>query len=155
MLGERVSGFSLSLDRNMTQSADGAWEQIGVAAALAKTYAEDQREFLPLLAGLLEETIPHHQLVIERKPIKLFSSEKRVVSIELTLDEDVYVLQIARDGHRLEGSHRKIVRGITLKTESTPVQDWLALVGDRIQRLATTNERAYTALQNFLEFKNL
>jgi hypothetical protein len=139
----------------MTESTDGAWEKIGVAAALAKTYAEDQREFLPLLAGLLEETIPREQLIIERKPIRLFSSEKRVISIELTLDDDIYVLMVGRDGHRLEATHKKIVRGITLKTESAPVQEWLVLVGDRIQALADKNERAYTALQNFLEFKNL
>jgi hypothetical protein len=139
----------------MTAGSEGAWEQIGVAAALAKTYAEDQREFLPLLAGLLEETIPHNQLVVERKPIRLFSSEKRVVSLELTLDDDVYMLQIARDGRRLEATHKKIVRGITLKTDSTAIEEWLALVGDRIQKVASRNEKAYLALQNFLEFKNL
>jgi len=139
----------------MDDNKQGAWERLGLAASLAKTYAEDQRDFLPLLTGLLEETIPSDQLKIERKPIKLFSSEKKVVALELTLDDDIYVLKIGSDGHRLEATHRKVVRGITLKTESTPVQDWLALVGDKIQLAAQRNEKAYNALQNFMEFKNL
>ncbi len=139
----------------MTTETDGSWEKLGVAAALAKTYAADQRDFLPLLAGLLEETIPLDQLVIQRKPIRLFSSEKKIVSLELTLDEDIYVLAIGSDGHRLEASHRKVVRGITLKTEPLPLPSWLNLVGDQIQKIADRNEHAYSALQNFLEFKNL
>jgi hypothetical protein len=139
----------------MADNQSGAWEKLGVAAALAKTYAEDQGEFLPLLAGLLEETMSPSQLTIERKPIRLFSPVKRIVSIELTLDDDIYMLKIASDGRRLEASHKKVVRGIVLKTESTPVEKWLDLVGSRLQKAAEQNERVYTALQNFLEFKNL
>jgi hypothetical protein len=139
----------------MTDNRQGAWEKLGIAAALAKTYAEDQRDFLPLLTGLLEETIPPDQLTVERKPIRLFSSEKHVVALELRLDDDIYVLKIAPDGHRLEATHRKVVRGITLKTDTTPIEMWLNLVGERIQIVAERNEKAYLALQNFMEFKNL
>jgi hypothetical protein len=139
----------------MSDNRQGAWEQLGIAAALAKTYAEDQRDFLPLLVGLLEETIPSDQLLIERKPVRLFSAEKRAVSLQLTLEDDVYVLKIAPDGHRLEATHRKVVRGVTLKTDSIPIEAWLNLVGERIQIIAQRNEKAYNARQNFMEFKNL
>jgi hypothetical protein len=139
----------------MNDNGQSSWEKIGLAAALARTYAEDQRDFLPLLAGLLEETIPDDQLSIVRKPIRIFSSEKKIVSLELVLDEDIFVLKIGSDGHRLQATHRKVVRGITLKTEDTPVSAWLSLVGERIQIAAERNERAYRALQNFMEFKNL
>jgi hypothetical protein len=139
----------------MNDGVETSWENMGLAAALAKTYAADQRDFLPIVAGLLEDALPQDQINVIRKPIRLFSSEKKIVSVELIFGDDTYVLQVGGDGHRLEATHRKMVRGITLKTESQQVQDWLTMVGQHIQTLAAQNERVYTSLQNFLELKNL
>ncbi len=137
----------------MNDSNDN-WEKIGVAGALLRTYSEDQREFVPLLASLVEQAMPD-VAVVERKPVRLFSSQKRVVSISLTLDDNVYSLTDNGASTPLKAKRVKIVRGITLKTDEIPVQQWLEEVGAEISARAEKSESALYALRNFLEIKTL
>lgn len=138
----------------MSGTFDSAWEEIGVSAALAKSYESDQGTFLPLLAGLLEGAMPE-ALAIERKPLHLFSKDKRIVQIRLNLGDDTYTLQQPDSGGRLVGWHAKTVRGITLKTEQIALDRWLADVGAIITKRAQESEAAALALKTFLEVKNL
>lgn len=138
----------------MSETFEGAWEEIGVSAALAKSYESDQSSFLPLLAGLLEGAMPE-ALEVERKPLHLFSKDKRIVLLRLHLGDDTYMLQQPEPGGRLLGWHAKTVRGITLKTEQIPLDRWLTDVGTVISERAKESEEAALALKTFLEVKNL
>lgn len=138
----------------MSEGFEGAWEEIGVSAALAKSYASDQGTFLPMLVGLLEGSMPE-VLEVERKPIRLFSKDKRITLVRLHLGDDTYMLQQPSADGRLVCWHAKTVRGITLKTEEIPLERWLAGVGAIIAERAKESEDAAMALKNFMEVKNL
>jgi len=138
----------------MSEGFEGAWEEIGVSAALAKSYASDQGSFLPMLAGLLDGSMPE-ALEIERKPIRFLSKDKRITLLRLHLGDDTYMLQQPDPDGRLIGWHVKTVRGITLKTEQIPLDRWLAEVGAIVTERAKQSETAALALKNFLEVKNL
>jgi hypothetical protein len=138
----------------MNTNQDNAWEQVGIAAALAQTYARDQGQFLPALTGLLEAALPD-QTTVERKPVRLFSSEKRVTELRVTLGEDIYTLSPGNGGKGLEAKRIKIVRGIALKTETLDLETWLSVLGGTLQARAKQNEAAFFALQNFMEIKRM
>ncbi len=131
-----------------------AWSQLGISAALAHSYASDQSGFLPMLASLLEASMPE-AVEVERKPVRLFSSHKRITLVRVLLGDDSYMLQSPDPDGPLIGWRVKCVRGITLKTEQIPLEEWLDALGQRISERAARNERAAMALKNFLEIKQM
>src|SRR5437764_6481139 len=96
------------------------WVKIGVASALARQAAADQRELLDDLGRLLEGTLP--EAVVERKG-GLFSPG-RTHSIRIDLGANRYVLQDAGRGP-LQAKRIHVVRGIALKTEEIAIDEWL------------------------------
>ncbi len=124
-----------------------AWATLGVAGSLATSYAQDARNFLPLLASVLGASLPA-ETEIERKG-GLFQKQKPIHKISVTLGDQIYTLEDA--GRGLLAAHRvKIVRGITLKTEPMPVEDWLAELSAEITARAGQSEKAYFALRDLL-----
>jgi hypothetical protein len=137
----------------MTQPLDG-WESIGVAGALLRSYAEDQKEFVPLLAVLLEQAMPRES-IIERKKVRLFSSDTRIASITVTLGDNTYTLEDRSEHTPLAAQRVKIVKGIKLRTDEISVDQWLNEVGGEISARAQNSEKALAALKNFMELKTL
>lgn len=123
------------------------WESLGVSAALANSYAQDSRGFLPLLAGFLEAALPA-ETTIERRG-GLFQKTKPIYKITLTLGEMAYSLEDVGHG-ALNAQRSKSVRGIRLKTESVPVEDWLAALSEEITGRAQRSEKAFFALKELL-----
>ena len=64
------------------------WLEAGVAAELARAYAEHQREFLESLARLLENSLPGQVAVVRRG--SLLSREKRVAELSVQLGDERY-----------------------------------------------------------------
>ncbi|HEY4001598.1 MAG TPA: hypothetical protein VGO93_22175 [Candidatus Xenobia bacterium] len=129
---------------------DDGLNGVGMAAALAKSYADDAHGFLPALAGFLEGTMPE-AVEVERKAISFFSSKKRVVGLKLTLGDYLYSLH---EGHKdgiLEAHRSKIVRGVTLKTETVPVGTFLDNLSSALTEHSKQSETAYYALKEFLK----
>ena len=131
-----------------------SWESIGVSGALLRTYADDQKEFLPLLATLLEQAMPA-ETQVERKPVRLFSSQKRVVKLTIKLGDDIYTLEDRGPTRPLLAQRVKVVRGINLRTDEIRAENWLTEVGAEISTRAEKSEQALYALRNFLEIKTL
>ena len=102
---------------------DDAISQIGMSAALAKSYAEDAHGFLGLVATLLEGVMPD-ATEVERKPLALFSSKKKIVAVTVSLGDYRYSLHEHGEGKPL-AKRAKIVRNVTLKTEEIPVETCL------------------------------
>ena len=123
------------------------FSEVGVAGALAHAYAEDTRGFLPLLAIVLTGTLPD-ETQIERKG-GLFQKEKPIRKILVTLGDNIYTLEDLGRGP-LAASRVKVVRGITLKTEPLPTEEWLAELSAEISARAAKNEKAFFALKNLL-----
>ncbi len=124
------------------------FSKVGVAGALAHAYAQDARTFLPLLAQVLTSALPD-ETQIERRG-GLFQREKPVRKVTVTLGDSIYTLEDLGRGP-LAAQRAKVVRGITLKTEAVPVEDWLADLSAEISARATQNEKAFFALKNLLD----
>ncbi len=124
------------------------FSEVGVAGALAHAYAQDARGFLPLLAVVLSGSLPD-ETEIERRG-GLFQKDKPVRKVAVALGDNVYTLEDLGRGP-LAASRVKIVRGIKLKTEPLPVEDWLADLSAEISARAGRSEKAFFALKSLLE----
>ena len=122
--------------------------EVGVAGALAHVYAEDARGFLPLLAVILTGALPDETQVERRGG--LFQREKPVRKILVALGENTYALEDFERGP-LVATRTKTVRGIKLKTDTVPVEEWLAELSGEIAARAHRNEKAFFALKNLLQ----
>jgi hypothetical protein len=131
------------------------WSALGVAGALARNYAQDQKGFITELATVLEAALPPETVAVTRKPVHLFASKKKVVAIAVRLGNDLYTLEDWDEHAPLLARHEKIVKGIKLKTDEIPIHNWLEAVADQVMERAKTNEAAFFALRNFLEIKGL
>ena len=124
------------------------FSEVGVAGALAHAYAQDARTFLPLLAQVLTSALPDETLVERRGG--LFQREKPIRKVTVLLGDLIYTLEDLGRGP-LAAQQAKVVRGITLKTEAVPVEDWLADLSAHVAGHAQRNERAFFALKNLLD----
>lgn len=124
------------------------FSEVGVAGALAHAYAQDARTFLPLLAQVLTAALPDETQVERRGG--LFQREKPVRKVTITLGDSIYALEDLGRGP-LAAQRSKVVRGITLKTEPLPVEDWLADLSAHVAARAQQNEKAFFALKNLLD----
>jgi hypothetical protein len=68
----------------------------------------------------------------------------QVLAIELTLDPDIFVAK--REHERVVGQHKKVVRGIALKTATLPLDRWVELLTAAIADHANTSASAARAL---------
>ena len=124
------------------------FSEVGVAGALAQAYVRDTRGFLPLLAIVLTSALPD-ETEVERKG-GLFQREKPVRKVIVTLGDHIYSLEDLGRGP-LAAHRAKVVRGITLKTEPMPTEDWLADLSAEIATRAHQSEKAFFALKNLLD----
>lgn len=124
------------------------FSEVGVAGALAHAYAQDARTFLPLLAQVLTSALPDETQVERRGG--LFQREKPIRKVTVVLGDSIYTLEDLGRGP-LAAQRAKVVRGITLKTEAVPVEDWLADLSAHVATRAQQNEKAFFALKNLLD----
>ena len=122
------------------------WLAAGVAATLARTYAEHQREFLDSLAGILEQALPQ-QVQVTRKRTLL--GRGPVTALRLDLGDLRYTLESPRQDAPV--ARRVLVkRGIVLRTEEVPVPEWIDEVGAALEEYARRHEDAAGALRRFV-----
>ncbi len=127
-------------------SADDAVDVEQLAATL-RASSSDLRVFVEVLADKLEQALPG-RVQVERRGTRFLGKEKRVERVQCQLGDQRYVL-VARDG-LVDTRRATAVRGVVLKTEQIPLDEWLdALAGD-LATEAKTSERARLALQQLL-----
>lgn len=122
------------------------WERVGVSAALAKSYAEDEREFLALLGTLMESALGT-ETRIERRG---FFGGGSVQRIAIALDEYTYVIEDPGRGP-LAATRKRVVRGVALKSEEMQVPEWIDALGAAIDARAATSQRARDALAKLID----
>ena len=128
------------------QSEDEGWLKLGVAAELARKYGQDQRDFLHMLAALLENVLPE---ATELEQQGGWFAKKTLHRIIVTLGEFRYTLEDPGHGSLL-AARTRIVRGIALKTEEIPVHDWIAELGAALDERAKTSQAAREALSKLV-----
>jgi hypothetical protein len=123
------------------------WLKFGVAAMLSRQYAADQRAFLERLAPMLEGALPEETEIGRRGGL---FSKKVVQRVTVTLGENRYALEDPGRG-ALKATRTHVVRGIALKTEEVPIQEWLAELGARLDERARASAAARAALSRWVE----
>ncbi len=127
-------------------SADDGVDVEQLAATL-RASSSDLRIFVEVLADKLEQALPG-RVQVERRGTRFLGKEKRVERVQCQLGDQRYVL-VARDGS-VDTQRATAVRGVVLKTDQIPLDEWLdALAGD-LATEAQTSERARLALQQLL-----
>jgi hypothetical protein len=115
----------------LTISIDSAQIAAGMQLDLANAHA-----FMNQLARALAHAFG------ERTKIQWDRGAITKVSLELGKDMFVAVLQI----DTVEGQHKKLVRGVALKTKIHPIDVWVGLLHEAIATHVNTNAKAATAL---------
>ena len=112
-------------------SIDG--EQIAAGLALDLS---DMESFLRQLSTALRHGFAERARVT--------TEAGRIVLIELDLGKDMYVAK--RDAERVIGQHKKMVRGVALKTKIHPLDEWVALLAKAIAAHVNDNARVAQVL---------
>ena len=123
------------------------WLKFGVAAARSKSYAADQRAFLKSLAATVERALPGGVEVVKTG---LFGLGSGVREVRIDLGDNRYVLQDPGHGS-LVGQRVMIKRGIALRTDHLPVEQWIQELSAALEEHARTSEEAARALRRFVE----
>ncbi len=117
---------------------------MGVAAALGRQYAQEQREFLPMMARILKDSMPDSVELLETGLFK-----KSLKGLVVNHGGNRYTLEDPGRGP-LQASFTRVVRGIALKTEPLTVDEWLAAVSEVLEKTAAENAAARAALARTL-----
>jgi hypothetical protein len=104
-------------------------EQIAAGMALD---LQNVDAFLSRLAATLWQGYAEHT--------KIQAQGQWVQSIELDLDPDVFLVH--REGQHAVAQHKKVVRGVALRTKQLSLDVWVNLLTDALAHHANTNARA-------------
>jgi hypothetical protein len=122
----------------------GAKQLVAVdAGQIAQGFALDLSNvsaFLHRLAHALESAVADRTRVIRHG--------QEIMSLELNLGQDVFVAK--REGPDVLTQHKKVVRGIALKTATHAVDVWADMLLRALAAHANENSRATAAVQAIL-----
>ena len=121
--------------------------QMEMLAASLRADSTDVKAFLEALASKLSGSLPNQTTVTRHSG--LFSREHPVKEILVTLGD--YQYRISRDRQGPVMTQRaKVVRGIVLKTEQIPMEQWIEELAGALAEVASNNAQARVALERFL-----
>jgi hypothetical protein len=110
------------------QVAVGA-DQVAAGMALDLSNVD---ALLAQLARMLQQVVPQE--------VRVSSMGAHVHSIELMLEPDGFLLR--REGQHVVSQHKKVVRGVALKSKDVPLQQWIELLSQALSRHANVNAQA-------------
>jgi hypothetical protein len=122
-------------------------DDLDLAAAALRADARDAPALLAGLAAWLEQAIPD-LVTVQRKRAGLLDSRKQVVRITCRLGEDTFLLE--PEGAGTSARRARTVRGITLKTETVPLAEWLNQLATALVSHAQLSEASTEALRGLV-----
>jgi hypothetical protein len=121
--------------------------QVDIFAASLRADMTDLKAFMEVLATKLEGALPTQTTVTRQS--SLFSREHPVREIGVTFGEFQYRITRERQGP-LIAQRAKVVRGIVIKTEQIPVEQWIDELAQLLAQEAARSAQARAALERFL-----
>lgn len=121
--------------------------QFEVLASSLRADLSDTTLFLSALAEKLGGALPQ-QCVVERRG-GLFAREKPIHSVSVELGEHRYLIEKSGRGG-VRTVRTRVVRGIALKTEELPVDEWIDNLSRDLAQYAARNAQARLALERLL-----
>lgn len=122
-------------------------DEFELVAASLRADAGDLGAFVEALAVKLEQALPQRTRV-RRRSSGLFTKRKQVVQIEVTVGEEDYLLGWQRGAVETRRATR--VRGIVLKSEPVPLDQWTEGLARAIAAEARGSEQGRRALERLL-----
>ncbi len=122
--------------------------QVDLFAASLRADMTDLKAFMEALATKLEGALPMQTTLTRQN--SLFSREHPVKEIAVTFGDFQYRLTRERQGSPLIAQRAKVVRGIVLKTEQIPVEQWIDELAQLLAQEAERSMQARMALERFL-----
>jgi hypothetical protein len=119
-----------------------------MVAASLRADSGDLPAYVEALGVKLEGALPG-RCEVDRRAKKLFSHEKVVRKLSLSIGDWRYTLEVDGAGNVTTG-RAKVVRGIVLKTEQLPLADWIGGLARDLSSEAATSEQARMALERLL-----
>jgi len=116
-------------------------------AASLRADKTDLKTFLDSLAVKLEGSLLDYTRVTRQGSI--FSRERSVKEVVVTLGEYQYRIGREKQGSLL-AVRAHVVRGIVLKTEQIPVDQWIDELSEALAQLASQSAQTRAALEQFL-----
>jgi hypothetical protein len=116
-------------------------------AAWLRKAAGDLKAFMEAFAVRMEGAIPAH-VAVKRKRDGLFSSNTHVEQVAISTETQIYTLRF--EAARLSAHRTKVVRGVTLKTETMALPEWLSALNHEVQKLADQAGVSHDVLHDFL-----
>lgn len=120
---------------------------VELMAASLRSSAADLPLFLEVLASKLTNSLPTQTIITRHS--SLFSRNHPIKEIKVMLGEYQYRLLQERSTPLL-ASRAKIVRGITLKTDALPLDQWIQEFATSLAQFAAESAIARSALERFL-----
>ena len=121
--------------------------QVELLAASLRASSTDLKAFMEALAVKLEGSLPNQTKVVRQSGI--FSREHPVKEISVALGDYQYRISRERQGP-LATERVKVVRGIVLKTEQVPMNQWIEDLATALAEEAAHSTEAHMALERFL-----
>ncbi len=121
--------------------------QVELFAASLRADSTDLKAFMEALAAKLEGALPDRTQVTRRN--SLFAREHPVREIVVTLGDSQYRIVRERQGPVI-ASRAKVIRGIVLKTDQLPMEQWIEELATSLAYESTQSAQAHAALQRFL-----
>jgi len=100
-----------------------------------------------VLARKLEDALPQ-QTVVQRRARRLFSKDKVVEQVEVTLGTTRYCLRC--QAHRVTADRQQEVRGVVIKREQLEIADWVDALTAQLRELADDSAQARSALERLV-----
>ncbi len=121
--------------------------QVELFAASLRADSTDIKAFMEALAVKLQGSLPNQTTVTRQSG--LFAREHPVREISVTLGD--YQYRIAREKQGPIFTQRaKVVRGIVLKTDQIPLEQWINELATSLAEEAANSAQAHAALERFL-----
>ena len=121
--------------------------QVEMLAASLRADTTDLNAFLEALATKLEGALPGRTQVVRHS--SLFSREHPVREIAVALGDTQYRVMRERQGF-MTTSRAKVVRGIVLKTDQIPMEQWIEELAQELAMEAARSAQSRAALERFL-----
>jgi hypothetical protein len=126
----------------------GAGPDFDLVAASLRSDAGDVRGFVEALAVRLETALPS-QTQVRRRSKRFLSGEKVVRVIEVDAGESRYALSVDDRGG-VEARRSAAVRGIVLKNDPLPLEEWIDALARDLTEEAHASEAGRVALERLL-----
>src|SRR3984893_1658740 len=121
---------------------------LDLAAASTRGDQVDTQAMVDALAVRLEAALPQLTKIKRRRVGGFLSKRAEVERIEVELGDQRFELVLT--GGPPQCARNKVVRGITLKRDEVPIQEWVRELVDEVGRTAAVSEQARVALEGLV-----